>query len=285
MNREQSLYSLLETALLCPVVEDKLALAERVRRDWDAGRLARSDAAPPYPLPQAGRPERPELVHPARVPRRGLSTRQGHGALLHAIAHIEFNAVNLALDAAWRFRDMPDAFVGDWLRVAAEEAGHFRLLQGRLAALGFVYGDFPAHDGLWAMCRKTDHDALARMALVPRVLEARGLDVTPGIQRKLAGIGDDDSVAVLDIILRDEVGHVAIGNRWFGELCRQRGLAPQPTFLRLLDEHGVRLHPGDYNLSARAAAGFFADELAELARLGEAAAATDFPSEKTGGTR
>ncbi|XLM22000.1 ferritin-like domain-containing protein, partial [Chromobacterium piscinae] len=137
------------------------------------------------------------------------------GALLHAIAHIEFNAVNLALDAAWRFRDMPDGFVDDWLRVAAEEAGHFRLLQGRLAELGFSYGDFPAHDGLWTMCRKTDHDAMIRMALVPRVLEARGLDVTPGIQRRLAGIGDHASVAVLDIILRDEIGHVQIGNRWF----------------------------------------------------------------------
>jgi uncharacterized ferritin-like protein (DUF455 family) len=264
-----SLYPLLEQALLCRNVEEKLLLAERLFQDWRAGSLARLAAAAPYALPEAGRPDRPELVHPAKVPRRGLSTPQGHGALLHAIAHIEFNAVNLALDAAWRFRDMPDGFVGDWLRVAAEEAGHFRLLQDRLRVLGFAYGDFPAHDGLWATTRKTDHDAMIRMALVPRVLEARGLDVTPGIQRRLAAIGDTASVAVLDIILRDEIGHVQIGNRWFCELCRQRGLEPQATFRRLLDEYAMQLHPGDYNLSAREAAGFFADELAALARLGE----------------
>ncbi|MBX9265412.1 ferritin-like domain-containing protein [Chromobacterium violaceum] len=269
MNHAQSLYPLIERALLCPVLEDKLALAERLHRDWRAGMLARLASPAPYPLPEPGRPERPELVHPARVPKRSLSTRRGHGALLHAIAHIEFNAVNLALDAAWRFRDMPDAFVDDWLKVAAEEAGHFRLLQGRLAELDFSYGDFPAHDGLWAMCRKTDRDAMVRMALVPRVLEARGLDVTPGIQRRLAGIGDHASVAVLDVILRDEVGHVLIGNRWFVRLCRERGLEPQATFRGLLEQHAMQLHPGDYNLDARAAAGFFADELEALARLTE----------------
>lgn len=254
---------------MCREAEVKLQLAERLFLDWRAGRLPRLAAPGPYALHEAGRPERPPLVHPAKVPRRGLSTRQGHGALLHAIAHIEFNAVNLALDAAWRFRDMPDAFVDDWLRVAAEEAGHFRLLKGRLAELDFVYGDFPAHDGLWAMTRKTDHDPLARMALVPRVLEARGLDVTPGIQKRLAAIGDEASVAVLDIILRDEIGHVRIGNHWFCELCRQRGLEPQSTFRRLLDEYAMQLYPGEYNLPAREAAGFFADELAALARLGE----------------
>ncbi|OHX14705.1 hypothetical protein BI347_15235 [Chromobacterium sphagni] len=272
MNRLQSLYPLLEQALLCTAVEEKLALTDAAHRDWQAGKLVRLAAAPPYPLPQAGRPARPELVHPTKVPRRGLSTPHGHAALLHAIAHIEFNAVNLALDAAWRFRDMPDAYVGDWLRVAAEEVSHFRLLQQRLLALGFCYGDFPAHDGLWAMSCRTDHDVLVRMALVPRVLEARGLDVTPGIQSRLARIGDAASVAVLDVILRDEVGHVRIGNRWFCELCRQRGQEPQATFRRLLDEYAMQFRSGDYNLPARAAAGFFADELRQLAELGESPA-------------
>ncbi|AXE36805.1 ferritin-like domain-containing protein [Chromobacterium phragmitis] len=272
MSQAQSLYPLIERALLCPEVEDKMAWTESLFRDWRTGRLARRDGPPAYALPEPGRPERPELVHPARVPKRSLSTRHGHGALLHAIVHIEFNAVNLALDAAWRFRQLPDAFVDDWLKVAAEEAGHFRLLQGRLSELGFAYGDFPAHDGLWAMCRKTDHDAMVRMALVPRVLEARGLDVTPGIQRRLAGIGDHASVAALDIILRDEVGHVLIGNRWFITLCRERGLEPQATFRGLLEEHGMRQHPGEYNLSARAAAGFFADELEALSRMADSVA-------------
>ncbi|WP_047248252.1 ferritin-like domain-containing protein [Chromobacterium subtsugae] len=275
MNRPQSLYPALEQALLCPDVEEKLALAEAARRDWLAGALPRLDAPAPYSLPEAGRPARPELVHPAKVPRRGLSTPHGHAALLHAIAHIEFNAVNLALDAAWRFREMPDDFVGDWLQVAAEEAKHFRLLQRRLLDLGFAYGDFPAHDGLWAMSRRTDHDALARMALVPRVLEARGLDVTPGIQRRLARIGDDASVAVLDVILREEVGHVRIGNRWFCELCRQRGLEPQAAFRGLLEAYAMPHRPGQYNLAAREAAGFFADELQALAALDDSSAAID----------
>ncbi|UTH73077.1 ferritin-like domain-containing protein [Chromobacterium sp. IIBBL 290-4] len=267
MEQSIPLYPLLESALLCREVDAKMAQTEAVHAGWRAGRLVRQADAPLYDVADAGRPDRPELVHPAKVPRRSLSTPEGHGAMLHAIAHIEFNAVNLALDAAWRFRDMPDAFVDDWLRVAAEEAYHFSLLCERLRSLGYEYGDFPAHDGLWAMCRKTDYDPMVRMALVPRVLEARGLDATPGIQRRLIGIGDDASAAVLDIILRDEIGHVAIGNRWFGELCRQRGLEPLATFRELMTLHAMQLYPGEYNFAARAAAGFSAEELEALANL------------------
>ncbi|HEY0825005.1 MAG TPA: ferritin-like domain-containing protein, partial [Ramlibacter sp.] len=202
--------------------------------------LARSllDAAPQLPLsPTApvppgrlpGRPERPRLVHPARVPRRSPAKPEGLAALLHAIAHIEFNAINLALDAVWRFEGMPEAFHRDWLRVAGEEAFHFTLLADHLQALGYAYGDFDAHDGLWAMCEKTAGDIVARMALVPRTLEARGLDATPQIQARLRQAGTPaalKAVEILDVILRDEVGHVAIGNHWYRWLCAREGLDP-----------------------------------------------------------
>lgn len=211
-----------------------------------------------------GRPAHPALVHPARVPRRRIGTREGRAALLHAIAHIEFNAVNLALDALVRFPGLPETFYTDWLGVAVEEATHFELLVARLADLGSFYGALPAHDGLWEAAAKTQHDPLARMALVPRILEARGLDVTPGLQSRLRAVGDDASAKVLEIILRDEVGHVAIGNRWYGFLCSRAGLAPEETFLDLCRQFGVRSPQPPFNHPARIEAGFAAAELAGL---------------------
>jgi len=210
-----------------------------------------------------GRPPRPELVDPRQVPRRGLGTVEGRAALLHAVAHIEFNAINLALDAAWRFRALPEDYYSDWISVAQDEARHFGLLQARLLELGYGYGDFQAHNGLWEAAEKTAHDPLVRMALVPRVLEARGLDVTPGMILRLREIGDLSTVAILEQILEDEVRHVAIGSRWFQWLCAQRGLPPEATFRALLVEHGVRVRP-PLNVSARTNAGFSATELAQL---------------------
>ncbi|RQO75934.1 DUF455 domain-containing protein [Aquitalea sp. FJL05] len=255
-----ALYPRIQAALLSSDVTDKLAATEAIHAAWQRGELLREDA-PLTRLPMAGHPEKPELVHATKVPRRRPGSPQGQPAMLHAIAHIEFNAVNLALDAAWRFRDMPDDFVSDWLRIAAEEAGHFRLLQGRLQQLGYSYGDFPAHNGLWEICHVTDHDVLVRMALVPRVLEARGLDASPELQRKLANIGDEASIAILDIILRDEIGHVQVGNHWFHYLCRQRALGPMATFSRLLQEYDLTAHRGSYNVDARRLAGFSEAEL------------------------
>jgi uncharacterized ferritin-like protein (DUF455 family) len=213
-----------------------------------------------------GRPPRPRLVAPAEVPRRTPFTPEGRAALLHAVAHIEFNAINLALDAVWRFHDMPKAFYRDWLQVASEEALHFTLLADHLATLGHAYGDFDAHDGLWAMAEKTAGDIVARMALVPRTLEARGLDATPPMQARLARAGDARAVEILDVILRDEVGHVAIGNRWYRWLCARDGLDPVAHYAGLAARHGApRLKP-PFNLPARRAAGF---SDAELAALGE----------------
>lgn len=212
---------------------------------------------------EPGRPRRPGLVDPTDLPRRRLGSEAGRVALVHAIAHIEFNAINLALDAAYRFRDMPQAFTRDWISVAADEARHFQLLHERLDQLGHAYGDLPAHDGLWEMAQKTGESCLARMALVPRVLEARGLDVTPGMIRRLREVGDEATVAVLEVILEEEVRHVALGSRWFRYCCEREGLETVPTFLSLLDEHFGR-PKGPFNIDARLLAGFTRSEIAAL---------------------
>ena len=211
-----------------------------------------------------GRPEKPELVSPLSVMRRSMNTPQGRAILIHALAHIEFNAINLALDAMWRFPDMPAAYYSDWLQVAAEEALHFTLLAEHLQTLGYAYGDFPAHNSLWEMAAKTQHDVLARIALVPRTMEARGLDATPPVRAKLAQAGDSEAAAILDVILRDEIGHVAIGNRWYGWLCEQRGLEPVATYAQLAKEYAAPVLRGPFNLEARRAAGFSELELAAL---------------------
>ena len=218
-----------------------------------------------------GRPARPELVPPRLVGRRSMATVEGRAMLVHALAHIEFNAVNLALDALWRFPGMPEAYYLDWLQVAAEEAYHFSLLAGHLKVLGYAYGDFPGHDSLWEMVEKTRGDALARMALVPRTLEARGLDAIPPLRAKLAQAGDLEAAAILDIILRDEVGHVEIGNRWYGFLCAQQGLEPRATYDELVVRYKAPVLKGPFNLEARRRAGFSESELARLAQGGQAA--------------
>ncbi|MDP3844519.1 MAG: ferritin-like domain-containing protein [Oxalobacteraceae bacterium] len=211
-----------------------------------------------------GQPARPELVSPRDVQRRAMHTAEGRAILIHALAHIEFNAINLALDAIWRFPEMPAAFYADWLQVAAEEALHFSLLAAHLRAQGYAYGDFPAHNSLWEMAAKTAHDILARIALVPRTMEARGLDAAPPVRAKLAQAGDLAAAAILDIILRDEIGHVGIGNRWYDWLCRQRELEPVATYARLAQEYAAPLQRGPFNLEARRAAGFSEPELAAL---------------------
>jgi uncharacterized ferritin-like protein (DUF455 family) len=212
-----------------------------------------------------GRPECPELVEPRRLGRRSMQSPEGRAVLLHALSHIEFNAINLALDAVWRFAGMPAPFYADWLKVAAEEAYHFTLLSDRLAGFGHAYGDFPAHNGLWEMCERTKDDVLARMALVPRTLEARGLDASPPIRARLVQAGDDASAAILDVILRDEIGHVAIGNRWFRHLCDAAGRDPVPAYRQLAEQyHAPRLR-GPFNFDARRDAGFEQAELDELA--------------------
>lgn len=208
-----------------------------------------------------GRPSAPQIVPPQQVKQRGLSTVEGRATLLHALAHIEFNAINLALDIMWRYADMPDTFYGDWLCVAYEEVLHFELLTQRLHAMGYVYGDFPAHDGMWDMAERTKDDLVARLALVPRTLEARGLDACPVVRAKLAHAGDAEAAAVLDIILRDEVGHVALGNKWYRWLCTQKNLDAILIYPGLATAYSAPRLRGPFNIPARQAAGFQPAEL------------------------
>ncbi len=211
-----------------------------------------------------GCPARPVLVAPPQLARRSAQTLQGRATLLHAVAHIELNAIHLALDAVWRYDRLPVSFYRDWMRVAVDEARHFSLLAAHLQTLGFAYGDFPAHDALWEMAHRTRGDVLARMALVPRTLEARGLDATPGMRAKLAQAGDLRAAEILDVILQDEIGHVGIGNRWFRWLCAERRLDPLVAFEQLQTEYRAPKPRGPFNLPARRAAGFTAAELDAL---------------------
>ncbi len=219
---------------------------------------------PPHAIKPAGRPQRPSLVPPRDVAHRGLGSTEGRAAFVHAIAHIEFNAINLAWDAVYRFRGMPHTFYADWVGVAADEARHFMMLRERLQQLGHDYGDFDAHNGLWEVAEKTAYCCRERMALVPRVLEARGLDVTPGMIVRLRIVGDDATADILDIILREEVAHVAAGSRWFRWCCERDGVDADTEFQRLIALHARGSVRGPFNLDARAAAGFSAAELAAL---------------------
>nr|WP_255682255.1 ferritin-like domain-containing protein [Luteimonas sp. BDR2-5] len=249
----------------------KVALTHAYARRFRAGGLpVPENAAPPDPIRMPGRPPRPRLVHPRELPRRGFGSIEGRAAFVHAIAHIELNAIDLGWDAVYRFRGLPAGFYADWVSVADDEARHFTLLQGRLRALDHDYGDFDAHNGLWEMCEKTAHDGLARMALVPRVLEARGLDVTPGMIVRLRALGDDETVAILEVILREEVAHVAAGSRWFRWYCERAGIDPEPKFRELLADYARAVLHGPFNLDARAAAGFSAEELAALQAVADA---------------
>lgn len=229
--------------------------------------LAAIDPAAVIPEPPGlpGRPARPALVPARELPQRPAATPAGRAALLHAICHIEFNAINLALDAVWRFAAMPADYYTDWMRVAAEEAGHFVLVRDHLRTLGQDYGSFAAHDGLWTMAQRTTADVLARMALVPRTMEARGLDATPPIQAKFARAGDRRAVAILDVILRDEIGHVAIGNRWFRWLCVRLQLDPETAYPVLAERHRAPRPRPPFNRAARQAAGFTSREIDSLA--------------------
>ena len=254
-------YPLLESVLLTTCPDEKCALVQQLAAQVQSASVLERTSPPPLDFRQAGRPFKPKLVPPSAVAQRKMNTPEGYAAMLHAICHIEFNAINLALDAAYRFRLMPDNFIRDWVRVAYEEAQHFTLMRERLRTYSYDYGSFEAHNHLWDMAYKTAFDPLLRMALVPRVLEARGLDVTPNIRAKVAQQGDDATCEVLDIIYHDEVGHVHIGNYWYQHLCQQRGLEPMALFRRLLSRYDMFIFRGYINIEARERAGFSRFEL------------------------
>jgi uncharacterized ferritin-like protein (DUF455 family) len=269
-----SLFAAARACLDAATPEAKVAETERAAAAFARGDLQLDDDMPPLPIGMPGRPPRPKLVSPRELPRRGFGTDEGRAAFIHAVAHIEFNAIDLAWDAVYRFRGMPGVYYRDWVGVASDEARHFLLLRARLQAFGHDYGDFDAHNGLWEMAEKTAHDPLARMALVPRVLEARGLDVTPGMIVKLRALGDEATADILEVILREEVAHVAAGSRWYRWLCERAGVEPSQRFRELLAEYARPVLYGPFNLDARAAAGFDAEELDALVAL-DASARTE----------
>lgn len=262
-----NLFVAAHACLMSGDVAEKSRLVAVLSEDWKAGRLAPNADVTLPDVTEAGRPTLPELVSPRDLPRRRLGSPAGLAAMIHAVTHIEFNAINLACDAVYRFRDMPTDYYSDWIQVAVEEAYHFSLLQGRLAELDHAYGDFPAHNGLWDLTVQTAHDPLLRMALVPRVMEARGLDVTPDMMNRFRASGDARTADILAIILRDEVGHVAAGTRWFHYLCAQRGLEPDTTYLGLFNDYFTEGPRGPLHREARLEAGFSDYELNELESL------------------
>lgn len=255
--RQQALFWLCE-----PHADNKSAGVLALGKQQDIVIDTQAELSPALPIP--GRPAKPQLVSPLDVPKRNMRTTEGRAILIHALAHIEFNAINLALDAIWRFNHMPQAYYTDWLKVAAEEAYHFSLLNAHLATMGYQYGDFTGHDSLWEMVDRTKGDVLARMALVPRTMEARGLDASPALRNKLSQAGDTAAAAILDIILRDEIGHVAIGNHWFNWLCQERDLEPLATYEALAIQYSAPKLRAPFNIEARLKAGFTEAELARL---------------------
>ncbi len=252
-------------ALLAAAPAGKVRLTRDAAAAWRAGGVEIGEATPPA---RPARPARPELRPPREMPRRRAArTLASRIALLHALAHLELNAIDLAWDLIARFtnENLPRAFHDDWVTVAEEEAKHFSLLAGRLADLGAAYGDLPAHDGLWEAAEATADDLLARLAVVPLVLEARGLDVTPAMIERLRAAGDDASAAVLEIAYRDEIGHVAVGRRWFEFVCGRRGLDPVATYQALVRERFKGTLKPPFNTAARDKAGFPASFYAPLA--------------------
>ncbi len=256
------------SAKLAAIVQLRIALATR-------GKPQAESAVPPASTPglddtgavahlARGTYQKWQLVEPAALKRRNPASPEGRAALLHSIAHIEYSAIDLALDHTLRFAGMPADYYIDWLQVACEEAEHFSLLRSHLQTLAHDYGDFPVHDGLWQMAEKTSSDVLARMAMVPRLLEARGLDATPPIQQKLAAVGDLKAVRILDVILHDEEGHVALGDRWFRHLCAQRELPPEASFRHLIQAYAGPWPQSPMNIASRLRAGFGQQELDDL---------------------
>ncbi|MDT8997878.1 ferritin-like domain-containing protein [Paucibacter sp. APW11] len=255
----------LRTAALAPLLATDAVQKAQLTLALDASLPVGAAEVLPAVAGIPGRPARPELVAHVQLAQRSLRTVEGRAALIHSIAHIELNAIDLALDIVWRFPDLPEAFYRDWIAIAKEEAQHFTLLREHLLMLGFDYGDFQAHNALWEMAMRTQDDILARIALVPRTLEARGLDASPAVKRKLVGAGDLRAGEILDVILRDEIGHVAAGNRWYRWVCSQRGLDPVLSYEALVQRYEAPRPRAPFNLAARRAAGFSEEELERLA--------------------
>jgi uncharacterized ferritin-like protein (DUF455 family) len=257
----QCLSDFAERCLFDSDIEQKLVLTHRARQLLDDGLLSLQAAGDVLPISHTVFPSRPTLLMPRDMPKRRLDSNEGKAAFFHALAHIEFVAIYLAWDIVYRFRGLPDDFYRDWLTIADEEAQHFELIRRHLLGLGFDYGDLPAHRGLWSHAEDTSDDILARLAIVPRCMEARGLDVTPAMMDKLAAIDDQPGVAILTRIYNDEVGHVERGSYWFNTLASQRGLEPEHCFKDLILNYFKGKPKGPFNREVRIIAGFSNNEI------------------------
>ena len=246
-------------------IDEKLQLTAEAWKLYQLGELQFDSLSEPKAIEQVCFPSKPELLAPRFMARRKLGTPEGVQAFYHALAHIEFIAIYLAWDMLYRFRGLPEKFYQDWLQVAQEEAQHFNLIRDHLRKLGIDYGDLPAHQGLWEHAQDTAHDILARLTIIPRCMEARGLDVTPGMIEKIRHLGDVDGVKILERILEDEQQHVLFGSEWFYQQCEQQQLAPEVTFKALILKYFKNHKPkGPFNIEMRLNAGFTANELAWL---------------------
>ncbi|MDJ0613308.1 MAG: ferritin-like domain-containing protein [Rhizobiaceae bacterium] len=257
IKRPESLISGAHSALLASDLDEKVELTQLTATLWRQRTLSFSTGSIEKPPVRPGRPQKPDLLPPAQVPKRPLKSKRGRLALIHAIAHIELNAIDLALDIIVRFarEPMPRSFFDGWMKVADEEAKHFSLLRKRLQIEDHDYGDLPAHDGLWEAAGETGHDLTARLAIVPLVLEARGLDVTPPLVTKLRAFGDNETADIFEIIYEDEKGHVAVGAKWFRFLCQRQGLEPAATFSKLVSKYFRGSLKPPFNNQARSASG------------------------------
>lgn len=252
----ENIFSLAEACLQGIDIEQKIATTHHAFNLSASKNLSFVDKRPVHPISETSFPDRPVLKDPRNMPRRRFNTHAGKAAFFHALAHIEFIAIYLAWDMIYRFRDMPDQFYQDWLKVADDEARHFTLISNHLFDMNVKYGDLPAHGGLWEHAQNTQHDVLARLAIVPRCMEARGLDVTPAMIEKFQDQGDDESVKLLKIILEEEVEHVKIGSDWFDRVCQERKLNPVETYKELITKLFIGKPKGPFNRELRIIAGF-----------------------------
>ncbi|KZM40817.1 hypothetical protein OA92_02150 [Marinomonas sp. SBI22] len=257
----QNLYQEAKSCFLAADPDDKIALTYQTCAAWQANKLSWREGAPIERLNEPGRLEKPEIVMPREIGKRKLKKEAGRAALIHALAHIELTAVNLAWDSIYRYRDMPKDYYQDWVQCAQEEAEHFSLLRERLREMGYDYGSFPAHNELWKMAVTTADDLTDRMAIVHRVFEARALDVIPGTLKKFEAQNDKQMVKVLTKICNEEVGHVSSGTRWFRYRCEQAKLNPDTHFIHLIEKYMKQPLSGPFNHEARLASGFSQNEL------------------------
>lgn len=257
----ENLFSLAHACLTESNLDRKIQLSEVNSRLMTSGVTEVVPLGFNKEIIKPGRPEIPVLVAPRDLPKRKLHTDEGRAAMIHSFAHIEFNAINLAWDVICRFQDMPDEFYMDWAQVAQEETKHFQMLRELLNDLSFDYGDFAAHDGLWKIAEETSHDLLLRLAVVPRIMEARGLDVTPGLIERFRNLNDEKTCEVLALILKEEIGHVHIGTKWYRYQCKQINRDADEMFNEIASEFLPHTDSRKINISARRKAGFSSSEL------------------------